>query len=142
MEIPININYTNKIGSLFPSDPKTGNPIYHIQYDKAPMPYTLGLTLALVAFELNRDYVIHLTIICSDGETKIDEDLNLSGSKLDRDNVIDNSNLSSTTFSIKTRPFIINQGINQYMTSITLKDAQTGQIFDSMTTWFVTEPQI
>ena len=142
MKAPINVNYTNKIGSLFPSDPKTGNPIYHIQYNEAPMVYSVRLTLALVALDFDKDYTIHLTIVCSDGEVKINEDLQLSGNKLSKDNIIGNSNLLSATFSINTRQFEVNEGINQYTASVILIDAQTGQVFDSMTTWFITEPEV
>lgn len=104
------------------------------------MVYSVRLTLALVALDFDKDYTIHLMIVCSDGEVKINEDLQLSGNKLSKDNIIGNSNLLSATFSINTRQFEVNEGINQYTASVILIDAQTGQVFDSMTTWFITEP--
>lgn len=136
----LNTNYINKIGTIYPINPDNDQPMYYINYDKAPLKYQITLYFSLVAIEINRNYILHLNIKSSDGLTKVDTDLNVNGKELLEENRINEAGLTSGTFTVKSSIFRVNEGVNFYNVNLVLRDAETGIIYDSSDTHFVTRP--
>ncbi|WP_054653747.1 hypothetical protein [Limosilactobacillus equigenerosi] len=134
----LNTNYINKIGTIYPINPDNEQPMYYINYDKAPLKYQINLYFSLIAIEINRNYILHLNIKSSDGLTKVDTDLNVNGKELLEENRINEAGLTSGTFTVKSSIFRVNEGVNFYNVNLVLRDAETGIIYDSSDTHFVT----
>lgn len=132
-------NFINKIATFYPTNRAKDDDknVFYFDYSSLPSKSVVDFNIVIGALEIDKNYILHLSIDCNDGSRKIDTDIPIKGSKVSKDNLIESLGISTGSYTIHPASFNVDSGVCLYTASLTLKD-DNENIYDTATTWFLT----
>ena len=137
----INANLINKIGAFYPIKLSSNNSkhTFYIDYEQLPSISVVGFYIVLAGLQLHQAFIVNLTITDDTGQVLIDTNNTINSDDLPDENVVNEMEISTGTFSINPKPFPVREGTHAYKASVVLKDGN-GKVWDNASTWFLTRP--